>query len=55
MKESTLDILCCPVCKGNLKLKDARKKGEDIVSGILVCEKCGKEYRINDGIPDLVP
>ena len=55
MRESTLDILCCPVCKGALTLKDAKKNGKDIVSGTLVCKKCGKQYRIKDGIPDMVP
>ncbi len=55
MREKTLEILCCPVCKGELELKNPKKEGDKIVSGTLKCRKCGKEYRIKDGIPDLVP
>ncbi len=55
MKEKTLEILCCPLCMGELDLINPEKYGESIVSGILKCKKCGKEYRIRKGIPDLVP
>jgi len=55
MKESSLDILCCPVCKGDLILRDAKKKGGEIMEGTLVCKKCSRKYRIKDGIADLVP
>jgi uncharacterized protein YbaR (Trm112 family) len=54
MKESSLDILCCPVCKGPLQLKNAEKKGNEVIRGTLVCTKCGKKYPIKDGIVDLV-
>ena len=55
MRDKTLEILCCPVCKGDLELLNPKKEGEVIVSGILKCKECGKEYEIKDGIPDLVP
>lgn len=55
MLEKTLKILCCPVCRGELVLKDLKKEGNKIIGGILKCEKCGREYRIKDGIPDLTP
>lgn len=55
MREKTLEILCCPVCRGELELIGAKKKGEEIIAGTLKCRKCGKEYAIKDGIPDLVP
>ncbi len=55
MREKTLEILCCPVCKGELELLEAKRQGDEITEGILKCRKCGKEYRIKDGIPDLVP
>lgn len=38
-----LDILCCPAC-------DDRPKVE-LKEGKLVCNKCGRAYPINDGIP----
>jgi uncharacterized protein YbaR (Trm112 family) len=36
-----LEILACPVCKTTVKLED----------GKLVCQECGRRYRIEDGIP----
>jgi uncharacterized protein YbaR (Trm112 family) len=55
MRERLLDILCCPVCRGGLELNAARKKGDDVIEGGLVCRKCDHEYPIMDGIPDLIP
>jgi uncharacterized protein YbaR (Trm112 family) len=40
-----LKILACPVCRGELKLKEEK----------LVCRKCGKSYPIRNGIPILLP
>jgi uncharacterized protein len=36
-----LEILACPKCKTPVKLVDDK----------LVCENCGREYRIEKGIP----
>ena len=36
-----LDILACPVCCGDVDLKENK----------IVCKKCGKKYPIKDGIP----
>ncbi|MFP8952216.1 methytransferase partner Trm112 [Natrialbaceae archaeon A-arb3/5] len=56
MKESLLEILCCPLDKHELELEDAEYDGEDeIVSGTLVCSECGERYPIEDGIPNLLP
>ncbi len=55
MKESLLEILCCPLDKHDLKLEDAEYDGEEIVSGTLVCTECGERYPIEDGIPNLLP
>ena len=38
---SLLDILACPKCKTAVELADDR----------LVCTRCGRRYRIEDGIP----
>lgn len=38
-----LDILACPVCKGNLTYQKADDK--------LLCEKCRLKYPIQDDIP----
>ncbi|QLK25577.1 methytransferase partner Trm112 [Natrinema zhouii] len=55
MKESLLDILCCPLDKHDLELEDAEYDDEEVVSGTLVCTECGEEYPIEDGIPNLLP
>lgn len=36
-----LEILACPICKTPVRLEGDR----------LVCDTCGRRYRIEDGIP----
>ncbi len=57
MKESLLEILCCPLDKEPLELEDAEydDDGEEIIAGQLVCTACGESYPIEDGIPNLLP
>ncbi len=55
MKESLLEILCCPLDKHELELEDAEYDGDEIISGVLVCPECGERYPIEDGIPNLLP
>ena len=55
MKPDLMEILCCPVCRGDLTLTVAKKDGEEIVEGTLRCPKCPAEYPIEDGIPNLLP
>ncbi|MBI2846622.1 MAG: methytransferase partner Trm112 [Chloroflexi bacterium] len=55
MKKELMDILACPLCKGELRL-DVVKEGEkEIVTGSLYCGKCNQSYPIEDGIPNLLP
>ncbi len=56
MKKELLDILACPMCKGDLELNIEEKdeKGE-IVTGSLYCRKCDQRYPIAEGIPNLLP
>ncbi len=49
-----MEILCCPVCKGDLELRVDVEKDE-IIEGSLFCKKCNHRYEIKDGIPDLLP
>jgi len=49
-----MDIIVCPVCKGELKLTVEEEK-EEIISGSLNCPKCGVDYPIINGIPNLLP
>jgi uncharacterized protein len=43
IKKELLDILCCPQCKGDIRLN---KPGDG-----LICDKCKLVYRIQDDIP----
>ena len=55
MKRELMDILCCPVCKGDLELKIAKQVNGDIIEGELICHACKFPYRISEGIPNLLP
>lgn len=55
MKRELLKILVCPVCKGELELKVSREDGPEIVAGSLRCTGCGKQYPIEDTIPNMLP
>ena len=50
-----MDILVCPVCKGELKLEVTAEEAGEIISGTLTCPACDHVYQIQDGIPDLLP
>ena len=55
MKQDLMDILACPLCKGELTLKVDSQDGDEIVSGSLHCAACDETYPIEDGIPNLLP
>jgi len=47
MDPRLLEILACPVCKGNLAWREPEAE--------LVCESCRRAYPVVAGIPDLLP
>lgn len=55
MKESLMEIVCCPIDKADLAIDVEERDGEEIVSGTLTCTECGEVYPIEDGIPNLLP
>jgi uncharacterized protein YbaR (Trm112 family) len=55
MKPDLMEILCCPVCRGDLTLKVTKEKEKEIIEGTLTCAKCAVDYPIEDGIPNLLP
>ena len=58
MKRRLLDLLACPLCGGDLGLRDASidaDGGNEIVSGDLVCKGCSSRFPIRDGVPRLLP
>lgn len=55
MRRKILDILCCPVCKGDLALSVAEENEKEIIEGVLTCSRCRIDYPIHEGIPNLLP
>ena len=55
MRPDLVEILCCPVCKGDLTLVVKRQDRDEVLEGTLKCPKCPADYPIEDGIPDLLP
>lgn len=55
MKRSLMDILCCPVCKGDLTLHVDKENEKEVLEGNLRCAACRVDYPIRDGIPNLLP
>ena len=55
MKRELMDILACPVCKGELKLTVEKEDEKEVITGSLHCAKCNVNYPINEGIPNLLP
>lgn len=43
LSKELLDILACPVCKGDIKYDEPNQK--------LICLACGRKYPIREGIP----
>ena len=55
MRIELLDILVCPMCRGDLHLEITEQEGEEIVSGSLRCKECQELYPIEDTIPNMLP
>jgi len=55
MKRSLMDILCCPVCKGDLSLHVDAEDTKEVLEGTLRCAACRVDYPIHEGIPNLLP
>ena len=55
LKRDLMEILVCPVCKGELQLKAEEEEGDEIVTGSLFCAACDESYPIEDTIPNLLP
>lgn len=55
MKESLLEILCCPMDKHELELTVETTEDDEILEGTLTCVECGEAYPIEDGIPNMLP
>jgi len=57
MREDLLELVCCPDCRSDLKLRVAKTDvatGE-ILEGDLTCTGCGHVFPVDEGIPNLLP
>ena len=50
-----MEILVCPMCRGELDLKITNQEGDEIVEGVLTCTECGETYPIVNTIPNMLP
>jgi len=55
MKRDLMEILACPVCKGDLQLEVKEEDEKEVITGTLKCLKCSENYPIKDAIPNLLP
>jgi uncharacterized protein len=55
MRRDLMEILVCPMCKGELELTVDEENASEIVSGSLFCARCNERYPIEDTIPNLLP
>jgi len=55
VRPDLLEILRCPLCRGELTLTTRKTESGEIVEGVLTCPACKVDYPISDGIPDLLP
>lgn len=55
MRRTLMDILCCPVCKGDLTIAVDTEDEHEILEGELLCSSCQVRYPIHEGIPNLLP
>lgn len=55
MKKESLNILACPKCKTSLELTVESETAGEIVAGSLSCISCGQSFKIENGVPDLLP
>ncbi len=55
MKRQLMEILVCPMCKGELKLTVQEESTKEIVKGDLFCKACDEHYPIEDTIPNMLP
>jgi uncharacterized protein YbaR (Trm112 family) len=50
-----MEILACPMCKGELTLTIDEEREGEVIAGILYCARCDERYPIEDSIPNLLP
>ena len=54
MKQKLIDFLVCPTCRNSVHIKIKKKKGTEIIEGLILCDKCKDRFNIHKGIPRFV-
>ena len=55
MRLDLMEILVCPLCRGDLDLEISVQEGDEIVEGTLSCKECAEVFPIEDTIPNMLP
>ena len=56
MQRRLIEILACPVDKSNpLRLIELESKGDNIVTGVMICPSCNRFFPIIEEIPKMLP
>jgi uncharacterized protein YbaR (Trm112 family)/SAM-dependent methyltransferase len=55
MKRRLLELLCCPMCEGDVTLTAFREDGEQVTEGMLACAACRRTFPIINSIPRMLP
>jgi uncharacterized protein YbaR (Trm112 family) len=55
VNKELMEIIVCPMCKGELELRVETEDGEEVITGSLICHQCDETYPIEDAIPNLLP
>lgn len=55
MRKELIDILCCPICKGDIIIDIEQENDKEILKGEFFCNNCNEHYPIDDGIPNMIP
>lgn len=54
MKRKAISAIRCPVCGGQFELKAELEEGDQVVTGQLICGRCGDAFPIVKKIPNLL-
>lgn len=54
MNQKLTEVICCPVCKGNVQLNKEVIEHGRIKTGVLRCRPCSAEYFIKEFVPRFV-
>ncbi len=55
MRKQLIEVLGCPICRGDLELSELRPADEEIETGELKCSRCHRRYPIRHGVPIVLP